>query len=272
MDKKTKQPLPKAEKEPNVTAAACAYFKLLIMNVAGPSDGEGSADRRKQTIHDVIEIEHPNLILFQEFGWKGVSGRTWSKFPIDDRYQLSGNTEASLLYDSNEFLISELPAKTLQSVLDEMKRKDGEVPTDFTPLPRMCARIVESKGVPIKTIICVSWHGRYSKHSVSELIQEFKNTMKFFKALLSKLKGDLSMIIGGDFNINIKKIKEFVISPFQIYEYSPAKRRSGNIIDFYITTTNQVLKDVQVLDISKISEAKNPLKVLDHDPVKALLY
>lgn len=272
MDPKTKQPLSKAKKDSEDTEEICAYFNLLIMNVAGPSDGEGSADRRKQTIHDVIEIEHPNLILFQEFGWKGVSGKTWSKFPIHDNYQLSGNTEASLLYDTNVFLISELPATTLQSVLDEMKRKDGKVPTDFTPLPRMCARIVESKGAPIKKFICVSWHGRYSKRSVSYLIQEFKNTMEFFKGLLLKLKENLPVVIGGDFNINIEKIREFVMSPFRIYEYSPTKRRTGNIIDFFITTTDQILKDVKVLDISEISEAKDPQKVLDHDPVKASLF
>lgn len=51
---------------------------LMIANVGGPSDGKGTASRRKKAIAELLQEHQPNVVLFQEVPWKGIGrSSTW---------------------------------------------------------------------------------------------------------------------------------------------------------------------------------------------------
>ena len=63
--------------------------------------------------------------------------------------------------------MTEFPQVDIQQVLEEMVRK-SIVPQGFTPLSRMSLRELETIGVSVVMIMCISWHGK-SKIKDSEV-------------------------------------------------------------------------------------------------------
>ena len=242
--------------------------RILIMNTNGPNDGIGTAERRKKCIADVIRRQHPEIVLFQEFAWSGITGSTWTKTPIPEQYEFTGNKDASILHDNTSVILSLPSLSDLQRLLEEMIRK-GELSGGFTPLPRMCVRLVERKGTPNLKFICVSWHGRYSGRKEESRAEEIKDLLLYLTRYSFNKR--LPIVIAGDFNLRYETVRRYVEKPLVAYSYEPLARRTGNVIDFYIASESLKLDNIAPIDITAITNADRPQTVLDHDPVCASL-
>ncbi|KAK3599313.1 hypothetical protein CHS0354_028679 [Potamilus streckersoni] len=249
-------------------------LKILIMNASGPNQGEGTATRRKQAIQSVITRHNPDLVLFQEFSWRGIHGKTWSADPVPEHFQLTLNNDASILYNINELTVEEKPIRELQRILQELQRPTSKhstpIPLDFAPIPRMSLRMVKTKGVPVMEFICISWHGKHAGMSSDTKVTEFTYLMIFLNEIY--LKCHLPILIAGDFNVEVKLICLEVKDPFKLHEYKASERRKKKgVIDYFIATTELYLSDIEPVDLKKDSKADKPEEVLDHDPIIALL-
>ncbi|KAK3599314.1 hypothetical protein CHS0354_028680 [Potamilus streckersoni] len=250
-------------------------LKVLIMNASGPSQGDEPSTRRKQAIQNVINKHNPDLVLLQEFSWKGIHGKIWLAHPVPEHYQLTGNTDASILYNINELIVEENPTGKLQRILEELQRPTSKhptpVPLKFAPIPRMSLRMVKTKGVPVIEFICISWHGRHKGIDDLEKVIEFRHLMIFVKDIRTKNK-NLPILLAGDFNVDMELISHEVEDPFKLHEYKASKRRKKKgVIDYFIATTELCLKDIKPVDLKKDSIADKPEDVLDHDPIIAML-
>ncbi|KAL3876807.1 hypothetical protein ACJMK2_034601 [Sinanodonta woodiana] len=249
-------------------------LKVLIMNASGPNQGEGTATRKKQAIQSVIKRHNPDLVLFQEFSWKGIHGKTWSTEPVPEHYQLATNNDASILYNINESTLEEKPIRELHRILEELQRPTSKHPTpiplDFAPIPRMSLRVVKTKGVPVMEFICISWHGKHAGMTNDTKVTEFTHLMIFLNKMY--VKYHLPILIAGDFNVEVKLICHEVKEPFMLYEYKASKRRKEKgVIDYFIATIELHLSDLTPVDLKKDSKAEKPEEVLDHDPIIAML-
>ena len=160
--------------------------------------------------------------------------------------------------------------KTVRCLQRKRNTRLGKtLPLNFLPIPRMTIRKVKTKDDSFECIF-VSWHGPNSGewNSDRQKIEYFDYFMEFMRVLQEK--NNWSMIIGGDFNIELAKIKATVTSPFKIHEYRPLKRRR-KLIDYIITTTDLQLVKLRGIDMDKDTEAKNPNAVLNHDPFIATI-
>ncbi|XP_061174109.1 uncharacterized protein LOC133183175 [Saccostrea echinata] len=248
-----------------VDSAVQPIISLVIANVGGPSVGPGTADKRKKGIAEFLKEFQPNIVLLQEFSWSGITGSAWRNVTIPEKYEYTGNNEASILFDKNEFIVEFPGQKELQSLLDEMIRK-VQLPIGFTPLSRMCIRIIQTKGVPDMKFLCVSWHGR-RKGKMTELIMELKNLLIFIETFSNNK--DLPFIIAGDFNISLEEAVKLVQSPHVIYKYQPLRREGGKIIDFFIGSELLPLDKMSAIDWEKVDSSIDALKIFDHDPIYA---
>ncbi|XP_033741823.1 uncharacterized protein LOC117328400 [Pecten maximus] len=239
---------------------------VITMNVSGPYAGDDSARSRRKCISDVVWANNPHILLIQEFRWKGIRRKIWENTPLPDRYTYTGNTEASIIYDTERLCLEE-PAK-LQTILEELKRK-REISEDFSPLARSCIRVWKTDAFKV---LVVSWHGVHSRINNEEKKTQFRDLQVYLKKL-SKEK-EAAILLGGDFNINISLIRSLVFENFTLYEYKPSERRSGKVIDYFITSSELDLTDVRYIDLVKRKEdetTKDPHDVLDHDPVSAIV-
>ncbi|KAH3752711.1 hypothetical protein DPMN_187337 [Dreissena polymorpha] len=124
------------------------------MNANGKEDKGGTpADRRKNAISNIIHKHRPDIVLFQEFSWAGINGKTWSKWPIPDNYEYKGHYDASIMIDSEHVVVQDLPANDIDIILSDLQRTSNNrlkkaFPTDFTPVPRMCLTKVMVKTKP----------------------------------------------------------------------------------------------------------------------------
>ncbi|KAL3876805.1 hypothetical protein ACJMK2_034599 [Sinanodonta woodiana] len=251
-------------------------LKVLIMNVSGVSEGKLTAERRKQTIVDIIDEHNPILALFQEFTWKKTCGKVWKSYTLPRHYQIIGNKEASIMYNTNEVTVTERGKETkkLQRYVKELQRPTSKDPTpiylDIESNARMALIVLETKGVPVMKFICISWHGNHAGMTNDGKVTEFKNLMFFLNDIYKKFK--LPILIAGDFNVKMKSIRHKVQYPFKLYEYEASERRKKKgVIDYFIATTELHLSNIKPVDLKKYSKAYNPEKVFDHDPIKAIL-
>jgi len=238
------------------------------MNASGAIPEKGAPEKRRKAIQEVAIQENPHLILFQEFGWVGITGKTWEKSRLPDKYQYTGNKHGSIMYDTNELIIKILTQTDLQKPLDELIRK-GKIQGNFTPIPRICIRKITTKGVPHMEFICVSWHGAHSKKKEDKK-KDFSD-LQVYLIELSERNGNIQIIVGGDFNISISDIDDIVHDELKLHKYEPTSRRTGSIIDFYLTSASVNLKNTSPLDLVKITSDANPLNLFDHDPIVATL-
>ncbi|XP_060063501.1 uncharacterized protein LOC132543961 [Ylistrum balloti] len=247
---------------------------VMSMNAGGPSDGKGSAKIRREYFAGVVLDNEPEIFLIQEFRWQGIRGDVWKDTPLPDRYEYTGNMEASIMYDSKRFRLTELSQTKLQAPLDELKRK-GKVSQDFTPIARSCVRRLEIKD-PLSTeafrVLVVSWHGIHSRTNEAEKKTQFRYLQIYMKELSER--EEAVVLLGGDFNIRIDRIRSLVDpGEFILYEYQPSKRRKGNIIDYFMASPALSLTDVKYINLAEIRKltSHDPYKVLDHDPISAVM-
>lgn len=251
-----------------VDSAVQPMISLVIANVGGPSAGTGTAAKRKKDIAGFLHKFQPNIVLLQEFSWVGITGPAWKNVSIPDKYEYTGNNEASILYDKNEFII-EIPSLTeMEKLLDEMIRK-GKLPMGFTPISRMCTRVIKTKGLPNLKFICVSWHGRYKGKKMSNLVDELKQLLLFLQTYSDK-KG-LPFIVAGDYNIPYEEAKIHVNTPLVIYQYQPLKRREGKVKDFFIGSELLPLDNMSAIDWRTVEGAEDAYKIFDHDPIYGVI-
>ncbi|XP_069109866.1 uncharacterized protein [Argopecten irradians] len=251
-------------------------MQVMTMNASGPAGGDGTASSRRKYIADVILNYNPQILLFQEFQWQGIKGKTWKDTPIPDRYVYTGNKEASIIYDAERFCLKELAQTKLQRPLDELRRK-GKVSQGFTPLPRSTIRLLEQNGsTSLETfkILVVSWHGVHSRTKDTEKKIQFQYLQVYLKELSER--EEATVLLGGDFNINIDLIRDVISPDFILYEYSPSERRKGKVIDYFIASPKLSLTNVQYIELAGLNDPKDkqiliPYHVLDHDPVSATM-
>ncbi|OWF52996.1 hypothetical protein KP79_PYT05526 [Mizuhopecten yessoensis] len=238
---------------------------VISMNVSGGSDGLGTATRRTKLIADVVISNEPGIVLFQEFKWQGIKGRAWKDTPLPGHYVYTGHSEASIMYDTRRFQLTELPQTQLQATLDEMKRK-GEVSQDFTPLARSCVRLLETTGQDQLKVLVVSWHGFYKGVNEPKREEQFEDLQIYLKKLSEREHA--AILLGGDFNIEMSLIISSVLPELILYGYTPSERREGKNIDYFMTSPELTLADVGYIDLTRTNDA-NPYRLLDHDPISA---
>ncbi|KAH3752776.1 hypothetical protein DPMN_187402 [Dreissena polymorpha] len=249
-----------------------ADVKLMIMNANGRT-GKGNSDKRKNAIHDIIVMHQPAIVFLQEFKWKRIRDETWKKYPIPQNYKMydESNGEACIMIDANHFVVRDVQDGEIKNILSDLQktsnnRQKKPFPTEFDPEPRMCLRKVESTTKPTLKLICISWHG---EHNIKNKIGDFEFLM-FFRQVKNKYK--MAMLIGGDFDIDMESIKQYVNSPFKLCEYEAAERRIGRkIIDFYIVSDEITLGYIQWVDLQHDTTVDHPNGILDHDPLLATL-
>lgn len=251
-------------------------LRLITMNANGQNDAVGNCpERRRRAIANIVSKHKPHIVLFQEFKWKRVSGKTWGNITIPDEYSYLHHDEASIMYDANYITVAVIPRSEIEPILNALQRSALNrlrvtFPMDFVPLSRMSIVKVEANVVSNLKFICVSWHGQYNKLNKQKRIEYFRYLMEFLRNIREKFS--LPLLIGGDFNIAIDSIKHCVLSPFKLCEYKVSTRRKKNgAIDFFVVTEDLMLSDVTWIDLEKDTDAKEPNAVLDHDPVIATL-
>lgn len=249
---------------------------IVTMNVNGKNDELGECpDRRRHTLHNVITKLNPAILMLQECPWKNIRGWVWGKRSIPENYVYIGHAEASIIYDNNIVTVSDVPRDELESILTQLQSQNEDsigstIPTEFAPLPRMTAVRFDHNILPDAKFLCISWHGKYNGLSKKNLMDDFRYLMEFLKKIREKYQ--LPLLIGGDFNIGLPMIRDFVQAPFKITEYSASERRKANrVIDFFIYTEDLSLHETMPIDLDIVTSAVNPFGVLDHDPVQALL-
>ena len=255
------------------------HFKIIIMNTHGPHvKHPGKQERKRQAIQSVVLSYTPTILLFQEFQSKGIGGTIWENYPIPEWYHYSGHKEASMLYDTHFVCVKENLDTTIRRLLEGL----AGFPSDFDPLPRMSSRLVRLHSDRSFSFICISWHGPHNGLDHEKKKEYFKHLLKLLRKLHEEK--NLPILIGGDFNIEMRSIENFVSKPFQIKEYQASGRRiNKGVIDFFIATVELHLSDTKFIDLQDLPlvESNNESTdlqtlhlndTLDHDPVYTLLY
>ena len=232
-------------------------LKIVIMNTDGKKkadDIRNKADKKKQVICDVVKTTGATLFLFQEFMWRGISGRAWGgKYRLPSHLEYIGNKEACILFDKSKVTVKEVPDKTgIQNPI----------------LQRMCIGKVKTMEDPIVEFICISWHGR---RPVKIKIQEFKSMLKYISKLSKELA--LPVLLAGDFNLTAEDIEPHLSSLLlDLHNYEPTTRRkSENIIDFFISSKSLKMSGIKALTLESETGVVEVLSLFDHDPLVSFM-
>lgn len=234
-------------------------LKIVIMNTDGRKKRDNIVDKaakKKQVICDVVKTTRATLFLFQEFMWRGISGRAWEgKYKLPSHLEYIGNKEACILSDNNKVTVTEVPGKT---------------GNQNSIMGRMCIGKVKTMGVKIVEFICISWHGRHMQ-TVQVQIIELKRMLKYILKLSEKLV--LPIVLAGDFNLKIKDIETQLSSlPLVLHKYEPTTRRkSEDIIDFFISSKSLEMSGIKVLTLESETKVAEVLSLFDHDPVVSFM-
>ena len=231
---------------------------IMIMN----ADGEGKADERKEGIKSMVRRIRPKLLLFQEFSWVGITGKSWEDHSLPKHYKYFGNSEAGILYDFRDIVAEEVSSTNLMRILEELQRTPkNPLPIGFDLLPRMCASTIKTIGVPFWEFICVSWHGPHNGWTTERMKTYFQYLLEFLRNIKKILKKPL--LIAGDFNVEFKHIEQLIQHPFKKYTYKPSKRREKKLIDYFITTEDLELSKMEFVDLCAYEDSFN------HDPIQS---
>ena len=197
-------------------------------------------NNRGKAINDVITNTRAALVLFQEIRWKSSRNRGWKGHVWPENLQYTGHDEASILFDINEVTVGEYSQIFLEQTLSKLIRMN-HIQQDFAPFSRMCLRKIKTKGVPIVTFICISWHGIH-KTGLEEKINQFKSILTYISKLSEKQS--LPVILAGDFNVEIKAIETLVSPPLVLHKYTPQIRLKHNQLGILCVTFCKKMKTV----------------------------
>lgn len=252
-------------------------LKILIMNANGKNGSGGSpAERRKKAIHEVVRKQMPNIVLFQEFSWVGITGKTWSKYPFPEQFVYKGHHDASIMYDDTCMSVQNFPAADIDRILSGLQsnannRLQRPFPMDFNPVARMCMTKITSLTKPGLDFICISWHGKSNevgggKMEKSKKIEYFQYWMEFLGIIREKYK--LPILAAGDYNVDMYSIKNCVRHPFRLCLYEASMRRTERgIVDFCIVTDDIEFSDISWVNLETDTSVFSPYCILDHDPI-----
>ena len=224
-------------------------------------------NNRRKAINDVVTNTRAALVLFQEIRWKSIRSRGWKDHVWPENLHYTGHDEASILFDINEVTVGEYSQIFLEQTLSKLIRMN-HIQQGFAPFSRMCLRKIKTKGVPIVTFICISWHGIH-KTGLEEKKKQFKSILTYISKLSEKQS--LPVILAGDFNVEIKTIETLVSPPLVLHKYTPTERRETNTIDFYISSESLAMSDIKPLTLTSETGVTEVLSLFDHDPVVAMM-
>jgi hypothetical protein len=251
--------------------------KIMLMNANGKNDKGGTpTERRKNAIQNVILKHSPKIVLFQEFSWKGITGKTWAKYPFPEHYVYKGHYDASIMYDSSCITVKDLLSSDIQTILSGLQssannRLKRTFPMDFNPVARMCLSRVSTPSKPALDFICISWHGKSNENGggrMKELkkIEYFEYWMEFLRHIREKYK--LPIVAGGDYNVDMYSIETYVTSPFKLCIYETSMRRTvRGIVDYCIVTDDLDFTEISWVNLDRDTSVYHPNEILDHDPI-----
>lgn len=192
------------------------------LNTSGPE--ESPARVRNTYIGNILKTKSPHLMFFQEFTKLGPVTKKWEKYELKPSYRYIGDSESSMLYDSDVLEFKSLNADSI-----ELLDNNDEI---FSRLSIGLFKDIKD-GI---WFIGASWHGPHKVKKQYKL-ELLKNLLE----IVSKIK-DIEkvkyVILSGDFNIPIEKAKEVVPKGFKMFGYESEVREGKDIIDFCITSEN----------------------------------
>lgn len=232
---------------------------MLITSNTGPPFGKSpQADHRKEGIVGLLNKETPDIVFFQDFPW--VDLQTPGKhMSITGDYAYSGWRNTSIVYKRNRFTIESQNEIDMED--EELERYLKEL-TNNERLHMLKITTTSS----LASFLCVSWYGKKAIASLQldRMLKIVKETARLNR---------LPFIIAGDFNVSIDIVKtEINLLGMRIYDYEPHSQREGKQnIDFFISSENLSLTDVQSINWGDLPEGVGVKTIFDHDPVRATL-
>lgn len=231
----------------------------------------------------MLESKKPDIVLLQELVWENIRDtenskrQCWKGINIPDQYQHiiykgTSTKDASFVYDKNKLNVKIPNVIEITNCVEEMKKRRNLTDESLEKvITRMCIGEIKSKEFSMTHFLCISWHGIY-KEPKQDKILDLRNLFVFIKEI-SEQTG-LPFIIGGDFNITYKKVKDAfentLDDAMHLYEYEARDRRKNKEIDFYISN-NLTLVDITAIDWDSVKDGKAAKEIFDHDPVIASL-
>lgn len=252
---------------------------LVIANIGPANRIPDDVHKRKKAFAGLLKSEEPDIVLVQELTWSDKRDDEnnwviWMGIDTPKQYEhvrYNEYTQASVVFDKNKFTVKVPQGKEITNFIKKM-RDEGKIP-GIPPQERMCIVEIKSKSNPNAHFLCISWHGYYNnKRSDEEKEEDLSNLFIFIQEISKQMK--LPFIIGGEFNLNDKKLRdrfENTDGIMFLYDYEPLEHRKGKVIDFYVTSKHLPLDDVAAIDWKSVKDGKAATKMFNHNPVIAIL-
>ncbi|CAC5383188.1 unnamed protein product [Mytilus coruscus] len=177
-------------------------MKTLVMNVSGNNHKPKGVDlkpgeKQRDVAVNIIKSYRPDMVLAQE-GKKIFYDEVCRKCnDAVTQYKYVSNEETGILYNVVDWKIEE-PKTDLVNLYDVLAHKNI-ISRESELKARFHALILKSKG-PDGEFLCVTYHGRYTGKTENKKLEILKDLLILLLNYL-KIKTDLPLILGGDFNV-----------------------------------------------------------------------
>ena len=151
-------------------------------------------------MNTIIQREQHDVILIQETS-KQIHN-IYPKSYLAIEYNGTRNEQAGILYNISNLMhaTSVHPNQDLRTIRDIMVGQNKQA-NAYKLCARMHAVVLEIKGTNAK-IFCVSYHVPYKKKDIQSRLSIVEALLKLLNEYQEK--APLPIILGGDFNVNIK--------------------------------------------------------------------
>lgn len=192
----------------------------------------GVTRKCKKYLHwEFSKDQESTFNVFSGIHKTGSGDKKWEEYELKPSYRYTGDSESSMLYDSDVLEFKSLNADSIE-LLDNND-------AIFSRLSIGLFKDIKD-GI---WFVGASWHGPHKAKKQYKL-ELLKNLLE----ILSKIK-DMEkveyVILSGDFNIPIEKAKEVVPKGFKMFGYQSEVREGKDIIDFCITSENFPMTEYQ---------------------------
>lgn len=171
-------------------------LRIVSMNASGRK-GRMYNDFRRVNLRNLVENERPD-IMFLPGDSPGEDTFTQTSY---QQLMDPTNNETVLLYDSTRLRIRQQPTG------QQFKIPNFDVDKVLSPMVDICSPAPASQVV--KQFICVSWHWQLTVERGTKVIYENGKQFMMFAQFLAWYTGT-EVLIGGDFNLPMDKIKEMI--------------------------------------------------------------
>jgi exonuclease III len=205
-------------------------YRVTCWNVNGISR-YGAAKARKDLIEAYQEQFLPDILLMQEYQWATKNALNSIKYEVVNRefHYYGVRMQASILYDNAKFSDKKVYNLNVDVGPLIVNGKDRRVMLD----DRSIILKLKEKAPGGLEFIVASFHNVYTGLSDSDREQY---ASEFIRAVLEIAeKEKVPAFIGGDFNVNIKKLEILDTPGCVLPHYQPTNRRKdGTEIDFFV--------------------------------------